>query len=77
VLKAGPRCMESPTCGELLGDYYVRRFGLDVRGLRFPGLISYETPPGGGTTDYAVAIFLRGVDQDATPAFVREETTLP
>ena len=43
--------------GELLCDYYVGRFGLDVRGLRLPGLISYVAPPGGGTTDYAVEIF--------------------
>jgi nucleoside-diphosphate-sugar epimerase len=43
--------------GELLCDYYAGRFGLDVRGLRLPGLISYTAPPGGGTTDYAVEIF--------------------
>jgi len=43
--------------GELLCDYYVGRFGIDVRGLRLPGLVSYVAPPGGGTTDYAVEIF--------------------
>ena len=43
--------------GELLSDYYARRFGVDTRSVRFPGLISYVTPPGGGTTDYAVEIY--------------------
>lgn len=43
--------------GELLSDYYARRFGVDTRSVRFPGLISYVTPPGGGTTDYAVKIY--------------------
>lgn len=77
VLKPATMYGITKACGELLGDYYVRRFGLDVRGLRFPGLISYETPPGGGTTDYAVAIFYQAVDQGRYTCFVREETTLP
>ncbi len=47
--------------GELLSDYYARRFGVDTRSVRFPGLISYVAPPGGGTTDYAVEIYYEAV----------------
>lgn len=47
--------------GEMLSDYYTRRFGVDTRSVRFPGLISYVAPPGGGTTDYAVDIYYAAV----------------
>lgn len=63
--------------GELLCEYYHHRFGLDVRGLRFPGIISSETPPGGGTTDYAVEIFYYAVRGEPYTCFVRPDTVLP
>lgn len=50
--------------GELVSDYYFRRFGVDTRAVRFPGLISYVAPPGGGTTDYAVDIFYSAVKRE-------------
>ena len=58
-----PRTMYGVTkvTGELLSDYYFRRYGVDTRSVRFPGLISYVAPPGGGTTDYAVDIFYSAV----------------
>lgn len=63
--------------GELLGDYYVKRYGLDIRGCRYPGIISYETPPGGGTTDYAVAIFFEAVKNKSYTCFLGEDSRLP
>ncbi len=63
--------------GELLCDYYVKRFGVDVRGLRYPGIISAETLPGGGTTDYSVAMYYEALDKGKYTCFVREDTVLP
>lgn len=62
--------------GELLCDYYFTRFGVDTRGIRYPGLISYETPPGGGTTDYAVEIFYQAIQQKQYACFLNKGTTL-
>lgn len=63
--------------GELLCDYYFQQFGVDVRGIRYPGLISSETLPGGGTTDYAVAIFYEAIANKRYTCFVGQETVLP
>lgn len=62
--------------GELLCDYYHRRFGVDTRGLRFPGLISHVAPPGGGTTDYAVAIFYDAIRYGRYTCFLEPDTRL-
>ena len=62
--------------GELLCDYYAARFGVDARGLRLPGLISYTAPPGGGTTDYAVEIFYQARRHRQYTCFLRPDTRL-
>jgi len=74
-----PRTMYGVTkvAGELLCDYYFNRFGVDVRGLRYPGIISYKTLPGGGTTDYAVAIYYEAIKHGRYTCFVGPETMLP
>ncbi len=63
--------------GELLCNYYFLKHGVDARCLRFPGIISSETLPGGGTTDYAVAMFYSALKGEPYTCFVRRETTLP
>lgn len=77
VLKPTTMYGVTKVAGELLCDYYVQRFGLDVRGLRYPGIISNETLPGGGTTDYAVAIYYDAVKYGKYNCFVKEDTKLP
>lgn len=74
-----PRTMYGLTkvSGELLSNYYFEKFGLDVRGVRYPGIISYKTPPGGGTTDYAVEIFHEAIKNGEYTCFLKEDSTLP
>ena len=66
----------SKVSGELLCDYYAHRYSLDTRGLRYPGLISYVTPPGGGTTDYAVEIFHHALRDGQYTCFLAPDTKL-
>ena len=77
ILKPTTMYGVTKVAGELLCDYYVQRFGLDVRGCRYPGIISNETLPGGGTTDFAVAIYYEAVKNKKYTCFVRQDTKLP
>lgn len=63
--------------GELLSTYYFNKFGVDSRSVRLPGIVSSETMPGGGTTDYSVEMFYAAVEGRDYTCFVREDTVLP
>lgn len=67
----------SKQAGERWCAYYYKRYGVDVRSIRYPGLISYKTPPGGGTTDYAIEIFHEALKSSSYTSFLSQETTLP
>jgi nucleoside-diphosphate-sugar epimerase len=67
----------SKLAGERWCEYYFKRYGVDVRSVRYPGLISYKTEAGGGTTDYAVEIFYEAIRHNRYECFLREDTPLP
>lgn len=67
----------SKQTGERWCEYYYKRYGVDVRSIRYPGLISYKTPPGGGTTDYAIEIFHSAAKGEVYTSFLNEDTALP
>ncbi|GAB2823056.1 Rossmann-fold NAD(P)-binding domain-containing protein [Ferruginibacter profundus] len=67
----------SKYAGEFWCNYYYQRFGVDVRSMRYPGLISYKSAPGGGTTDYAVEIFHEALEEKKYECFLNEDTYLP
>lgn len=77
ILIPGTMYGVTKVAGELLCNYYFMKYAVDVRSVRYPGIISSETPPGGGTTDYAVEIFYEAIKNKKYACFVREDTVLP
>ncbi len=77
VLKPTTMYGVTKVAGELLCDYYFHKYGIDVRGIRYPGLISWKTRPTGGTTDYAVEIYYEAVLENKYECFVGADTKLP
>jgi nucleoside-diphosphate-sugar epimerase len=67
----------SKYAGEFWCNYYYQRYGVDVRSIRYPGLISYKSAPGGGTTDYAIEIYLEALAEKNYQCFLREDSYLP
>jgi nucleoside-diphosphate-sugar epimerase len=67
----------SKYAGEFWCNYYHQRWGVDVRSIRYPGLISYKSAPGGGTTDYAIEIFHEAIAEKKYQCFLKEDTYLP
>ena len=67
----------SKMAGERWCEYYFLKYGVDVRSLRYPGIISYKSPPGGGTTDYAIEIFHAAINLGFYDSFITKEVTLP
>ncbi len=77
ILEPGTMYGITKVAGELLCHYYFSKYGVDVRSLRYPGILSWKTPPGGGTTDYAVAIFAAAVKSGKYTCFLKSDTVLP
>ncbi len=77
VLKPATMYGVTKVAGEILCDYFVQKYKLDCRGIRYPGIISSETLPGGGTTDYAVEIFYEAIKNKKYTSFLNENSTLP
>jgi len=77
VLKPSTMYGVTKVAGEILANYFFGKYGLDVRGIRYPGIISSETLPGGGTTDYAVEIFYEAIKNKKYSCFLSKDTMLP